>query len=311
MLNGREALARVGLEPIELAPKEALALISANGVTLGRGSLGAARRRRPRGLAAGRGGAFARGLQREPVDHSSGGRSSAAPDRPQHGGRTASRAARRLRTSGSPARRATFRTRCPSAACRGPTALFTTALAYARATLEAELNAANDNPLVLLEQGAIVSVGNFDVAGVAMAFDLVRIAIAHAVKVANERVQKLLWQHFSGLPSELAIEQGPTNGLKPMGRWCAALSGEARSLANAVSLDYVGQVAEGVEDHASMAPARRAPHLRAGVPCPSRRRARADHRRPGDRHARAPAARPRDRSSPTTRCESTSRCWGT
>lgn len=39
VVSGREALAAVGLEPIELAAKEALALISANGVTLGRGSL--------------------------------------------------------------------------------------------------------------------------------------------------------------------------------------------------------------------------------------------------------------------------------
>jgi histidine ammonia-lyase len=67
-------------------------------------------------------------------------------------------------------------------------------------------------------------------------------------------MQKLLWRHFSGLPSELAVEEGPTNGLKPMGRWSAALAAEARSLANPVSLDYAGQVAEGVEDHASMAP---------------------------------------------------------
>lgn len=35
VMSGREALAQVGLEPIELAPKEAVALISANGLTLG------------------------------------------------------------------------------------------------------------------------------------------------------------------------------------------------------------------------------------------------------------------------------------
>jgi hypothetical protein len=87
-----------------------------------------------------------------------------------------------------------------------------------------------------------------------MAFDLLRIAIANAVKVANERVQKLLWNHFSGLPSELALEQDPTNGLKPMGRWCAALTAETRSLASPVTLDYADQVAEGMEDYASMAP---------------------------------------------------------
>jgi histidine ammonia-lyase len=87
-----------------------------------------------------------------------------------------------------------------------------------------------------------------------MAFDLLRLAIANAIKGANERVQKLLWNHFSGLPSALALEQGPTNGLKPMGRWCAALAAEAHSLARPVTLDYAGQVAEGVEDEASMAP---------------------------------------------------------
>ena len=39
MIPGAEALERAGLEPILLGPKEALGLISANGVTMGRGSL--------------------------------------------------------------------------------------------------------------------------------------------------------------------------------------------------------------------------------------------------------------------------------
>jgi histidine ammonia-lyase len=107
---------------------------------------------------------------------------------------------------------------------------------------------------VLAEEGTIISVGNFDIAAAAMAFDLLRLAIANALKVANERVHKLLWAEFSGLPSALALEQGASNGLKPMGRWSAALAAEARSFANPVSLDYAGQVAEGVEDHASMGP---------------------------------------------------------
>lgn len=39
VLPGADALAQVGIEPIRLEPKEALALISSNGVTMGRGSL--------------------------------------------------------------------------------------------------------------------------------------------------------------------------------------------------------------------------------------------------------------------------------
>jgi histidine ammonia-lyase len=128
------------------------------------------------------------------------------------------------------------------------------ALSVARGLMEIELNSAGDNPLVLIEEQAIVSVGNFDVTSLAMAFDFVRLGLAHAVQVANERVQKLLWAHFSGLPTGLALGQGSTGGLRPLGRSFAALASEARLLANPVSLDYRGQLAEGVEDHASMAP---------------------------------------------------------
>lgn len=252
-LAGREALARVGLQPIELAPKEALGLISANGVTLGRGSLvlndvadlvdwlqmSAAVALE----------AFAGNLS---IIHPG-----AARLQPQIGLNTAAARLRELLEGSYMWEPGAARNlqdplsfRCVP---RTHGALYD-ALSYARLTLESELNAASDNPLVLVEEGIIVSVGNFDIAAVAMAFDLLRLAIANAVKVANERVQKLLWSQFSGLPSELALEQGATNGLKPMGRWCAALAGEARSLANPVSLDYAGQVAEGMEDHASMGP---------------------------------------------------------
>jgi histidine ammonia-lyase len=253
VMSGRQALARVGLEPIELAPKEALALISANGVTLGRGSLvlhdvadlvdwlQVAAALSLEG--------FAGNLS---IIHPG-----VARLQPQIGLNTAAGRLREL-LEGSylwePGAARNLQDplsfRCVP---RSHGALYD-ALSYSRSSLEADLNAANDNPLVLVEEGTIVSVGNFDVAGLAMAFDLLRLAIANALKVANERVQKLLWTHFSGLPSELALEQGPTNGLKPMGRWCAALTAEARSLANPVTLDYVGQVAEGMEDHASMAP---------------------------------------------------------
>ena len=128
------------------------------------------------------------------------------------------------------------------------------ALSVARGTMEIELNSASDNPLVVVDEDAIVSVGNFDVVALAMAFDFVRLGFAHAAQVANERVQKLLWDHFSGLPTGLTPHDGPTGGLRPLGRSFAALAAETRFLANPVSLDYRGQLAEGIEDHASMAP---------------------------------------------------------
>ena len=253
VMSGRAALTRVGLEPIELAPKEALALISANGVTLGRGALVLNDVAELVDLLQ-----AAAGLALEGY---AGNLSIIHPgtDRlqPQVGLVTA---ADRLRDmlEGSylwePGAARNLQDplsfRCVP---RNHGALYD-ALHYARFNLETELNAANDNPLVLVDEGVIVSGGNFDVAGLAMAFDLLRLAIANAVKGTNERVQKLLWKYFSGLPSELAFEEGPSNGLKPMGRWCAALAAESRSLARPVTLDYAGQVAEGIEDDASMAP---------------------------------------------------------
>ena len=252
-MRGEEALVQAGLEPITLGPKEALGLISANGVTIGRGSLvlvDAADLVESMQIAAALTfEAFAANLS---VIHPA-----AARARPHTGLGTAMARLRELLEGSSLWRPGAARNlQDPlSIRCVPQThgAVYD-ALSVARGMMEIELNSAGDNPLVLVDEGAIVSVGNFDVTSLAMAFDYVRLGIAHAAQVANERVQKLLWHHFSGLPTGLAQREGPTGGLRPLGRSFAALASEARLLANPVSLDYRGQLAEGVEDHASMAP---------------------------------------------------------
>jgi histidine ammonia-lyase len=252
-LPGEQALARAGIEPIKLGPKEALGLISANGVTMGRGSLvliDAADLIESMQIAAALSlEAFVANLS---IIHPA-----AARARPHSGQATASARLRELLEGSDLWRPGAARNlQDPlSMRCVPQThgALYD-ALSVSRGMMEIELNSAGDNPLVLVEEGVIVSVGNFDVTSLAMAFDYVRLGIAHAAHVANERVQKLLWQHFSGLPTGLARQDGLTGGLRPLGRSFAALASEARFLANPVSLDYHGQLAEGVEDHASMAP---------------------------------------------------------
>jgi len=252
-LAGEEALRKVGIEPIALEPKEALGMISANGVTIGRGSLvlvDAADLIESMQIAAALSiEAFAANLS---IIHPA-----AARARPHTGQETAMARLRELLAESDLWRPGAARNlQDPlSIRCVPQThgAVYD-ALSVARGMMEIELNSASDNPLVLVEEGAIVSVGNFDVSSLAMAYDYVRLGISHAAQVANERVQKLLWRHFSGLPTGLARHEGTTGGLRPLGRSFAALSSEARLLANPVSLDYRGQLAEGVEDHASMAP---------------------------------------------------------
>jgi histidine ammonia-lyase len=252
-LHGDEALRRAGIEPITLGPKEALGLISANAVTIGRGSLvlvDVADLIDSMQIAAALSfEAFAANLS---IVHPAADRA-----RPHSGQATASWRLRELLEESDLWRPGAARNlQDPlSIRCVPQThGAAYDALSVARGIMEIELNSASDNPLVLVDEGAIVSVGNFDVTSLAMAFDHLRLGIAHAAQVANERVQKLLWQHFSGLPTGLAHQDGPTGGLRPLGRAFAAAASEARFLANPVSLEYRGQLAEGVEDHASMAP---------------------------------------------------------
>src|SRR5579862_9157160 len=239
-LTGAEALRRAGLEPIALEAKEALAMISSNGVTMGRGSLvlvDAADLAESMLIAAALSfEAFGANLS---VIHEASAR---LRELLVGSGLWRSGAARNLQDPLS--------IRCVP---QTQGALYA-ALSVARGTMETELNSSGDNPLVVVDEDAIVSVGNFDVASLAMAFDYVRLGFAHAAQVTNERVQKLLWDHFSGLPTGLTPTDGPTGGLPALGRSVAALVAEARLLANPVSLNYSGQVAEGIEDHASMAP---------------------------------------------------------
>ncbi|MHB1837714.1 MAG: aromatic amino acid ammonia-lyase, partial [Solirubrobacteraceae bacterium] len=253
VMRGGEGLARAGLEPIELGPKEAIGLIGSNGVTMGLGSLvlvDVADLIDSMQIAAALSfEAFAANLS---VIHPG-----AARARP-HSGLVAAMARLRDLLDGSTlwSSGAARNLQDPlSFRCAPQThgALYD-ALSVARGQMEIELNSASDNPLVLVDEGAIVSVGNFDMTSLALAFDYLRLAVAHAVQVANERVQKLLWHHFSGLPSMLARTDPPTGGLRPLGRWFAALTSEVRFHANPVSLDYRGQLAEGIEDHASLAP---------------------------------------------------------
>jgi histidine ammonia-lyase len=130
------------------------------------------------------------------------------------------------------------------------------AFAFARGQLEVELNASQENPLVIPSEERIVSVANFDVLPLAAALDFVRIAFAPAVTGACERLEKLLQGPLTGLPDGLAPRQGlAENSLGELGVAAQALAAEARLLAQPVSFELVTTThAEGIEDRVTMAP---------------------------------------------------------
>jgi histidine ammonia-lyase len=130
------------------------------------------------------------------------------------------------------------------------------ALAYAQAILQVELNSSQSNPVVVVPEQRIVSVGNFDIGPLAAALDFARIALAPVVTSANERAVKLLQAPFSGLPAGLAAASAtPDDALSELATAGQAITMEARTLAHPVSFELASSVkGEGIEDRATMAP---------------------------------------------------------
>lgn len=130
------------------------------------------------------------------------------------------------------------------------------ALDFARKQLEIELNASQENPLVIPDEDRIVSVANFDILPLAAALDFLRIALAPALTSACERMLKLLQGPLTGLPDGLAPRHGlAENSLGEFGVAAQALTAEARLLAQPVSFELVTSThAEGIEDRMTMAP---------------------------------------------------------
>ncbi|RDI74598.1 Histidine ammonia-lyase [Gaiella occulta] len=130
------------------------------------------------------------------------------------------------------------------------------ALAFVRAQLEIELNAAQSNPLVLVAQERVISVGNFEIQPLATALDLARLALAPALSTAAERAVKLLQAPLTGLTEGLGARSGlAESALSELGIAVQAFASEARLLAQPVSFELVSTTqAEGIEDRATMAP---------------------------------------------------------
>jgi histidine ammonia-lyase len=130
------------------------------------------------------------------------------------------------------------------------------AFGFVEQQLAVELNAAQSNPLVLVDEDRVISVGNFEVQPLATALDLARLALAPALSTAAERAVKLLQRYLTGLPEGLGERpQMPESALSEYGIAVQAIAVEARLLAQPVSFDLVSTTqAEGIEDRMTMAP---------------------------------------------------------
>ena len=131
------------------------------------------------------------------------------------------------------------------------------ALAECAERLTVELASSGDSPLVLLDEQRAISNGNHDVAPVAIALDYARLGLAQPITISGERVQQLLTARHTGLATGLREDDTrPEDGLGILGHGAASLAGEARLLAQPVTLEQpTSAIAEGIEDRITMAPA--------------------------------------------------------
>ena len=130
------------------------------------------------------------------------------------------------------------------------------ALDWAEGIWTQELAAICDNPMIDLPTGRVISHGNMETTLLAVALDALRLSFAKMIEAAGERIHKLQWPAFSGLPTGLAAEGGAVGGVQflNLGHIGAAALGAVLQRAHPATLGFRGQVDDGVEDVAGNAP---------------------------------------------------------
>jgi histidine ammonia-lyase len=119
-------------------------------------------------------------------------------------------------------------------------------------TLRVEANAVTDNPLLFVEQGDVLSGGNFHAEPVAFAADTLALAIAEIGSLSERRIAVLVDPKMSGLPPFLVENSGLNSGFMVAQVTAAALVSENKAIAAPCSVDSIPTSAN-QEDHVSMA----------------------------------------------------------
>jgi len=122
----------------------------------------------------------------------------------------------------------------------------------AAVTLEREANAVTDNPLVFFEDGEVISGGNFHAEPVAFAADQLAMALCEIGNISERRTAILVDPKMSALPAFLVRESGLNSGFMIAQVTAAALVAENRMMSHPASVDTVPTSAN-QEDHVSMA----------------------------------------------------------
>lgn len=240
ILPGAEALSRAGLAPLALRPKDGLALISANAVSVGLGALAAidglelARLQLLAG-ALGFDGYGANPAILDPRLHAA---------RPGPGQAAAAAKLHALVAGQGGALQDPLAFRCLPIV----QGLLDEAFARLAEIVVLELGSAADSPLVL-DDGDVLSTANFDASALASRAEAAALALAQAARQSLARIT-----HLTGTKPYLSPVGGASAGFVPMQKTATALALRIRHAATPMAGDG-WPVSEAAEDHASFAPA--------------------------------------------------------
>ncbi|WP_165322066.1 histidine ammonia-lyase [Rhizorhabdus phycosphaerae] len=125
-------------------------------------------------------------------------------------------------------------------------------LRHAAGTLETEANGVTDNPLIFPDTDEALSGGNFHAEPVAFAADMIALAICEIGSITERRIAMLVDPALSGLPAFLTPKPGLNSGFMIPQVTAAALVSENKQRATPASVDSLPTSAN-QEDHVSMA----------------------------------------------------------
>ena len=259
-LNGGEALRRAGLQPIQLAAKEGLALLNGTQAMTAVGALAVARGLRVAQLADLAGAMSLEALMGTPAAFDP----RIQQARP-HAGQihSAAHLLRLLAGSGIRESHRSHDVRVQDAYCLSCMpqvhGAVLDALEHVQGILEVEAGSATDNPLVFPENAlgtgspeAVLSGGNFHGATLAYAFDYAAIVLTDLAGITERRIDRLLNMDINeGLPAFLTPDPGLSSGFLIAQIVAAALINECQVLSHPSSSSSI-PTDGGKEDHVSM-----------------------------------------------------------
>ena len=125
------------------------------------------------------------------------------------------------------------------------------AVSYVESVINIEINSVTDNPIIFHQDGEAISGGNFHGQPIAMAMDFFGIAVAEIANISERRVARLVDHKLSDLPPFLVAESGVNSGFMIPQYTAAAIVSENKVLAHPSCVDSIPTSA-GQEDHVSM-----------------------------------------------------------